>query len=105
MYKFAMVITHLSGITSIIGFIFAFINPSVTLVLAGFSLFASVMNVWFGDQNGFVTEIFTIIMGLLIGLVSEIPIAVAIGAAICFGDALISIIGWISLLVYTGKYR
>ena len=103
MYAFATIFSHISGITSIIGFVCAFSNPGVTMVMAAISLFASVLNVWFGDQNNFVTEIIAIGIGLLVALLFEIEILLALSAAICLGDMIISILGWISLLFILSK--
>lgn len=105
MYKFAVIISHVSGVTSIIGLICAFVYPPLALVLGGFSLFTSVMNVWFGDQNNFVTEIIAIGVGVVIGLLFEVDMVVAIAGAVCGLEAVIAIVGWIALIFMTSRYR
>ena len=84
----------ISAITSIIGIIFFFCGyPIVTIVCAVISLVSSVVNVVKGEQHGFITEIITIIIGLIIALIANIDIINGIAVAICIGDAGLTVFG------------
>lgn len=93
MYAFVNVCSTLSWMTSIVGFVFAFFNPVVTIVCGAFSLFSSIMNVCFGDQNNWNTELFTIVIGIMIGCFSDISIWLSVAAALCLVSGIFGVVG------------
>lgn len=92
-----------SSILSVIGIIFFFINPFITFLCAIFSLFNSVIQICFGDQNNFNTEISTIIIGLIISLIIKQPILKIVSMSVCIADILFLVLGWITMFLFYKK--
>ena len=85
----------LSALISIIGIILFFINPIITIICAAFSIINSILQVFIGEQNNFSTEIFTIIISVIVAFIAKISYINTISFALCIGDALLQIVGWI----------
>ena len=101
---FAKFTSVLSILASIIGVRFFFINPTITIICAVVTLFNSVVQTVCGDQNNLNTEIFTVVIAIIIALIAELSIFNIIGFALCIVETLMNIIGWIIMLVTTKKY-
>lgn len=89
----------LSVVAAIVGVIFFFINPTVTIVCAVISILNSIIQVVCGDQNNLTTEIATIVIAIIIALIADISIFNTICFALCIVEALMTVIGWIFMLV------
>lgn len=98
------IISFLGSLSSIIGIVAFFCNaPVITAICAGVTLIDSFLQVVFGDQNNFNTEIVTIIIGVIIGLVTDIGIVNGIAIALCFGCAIMTILGWGFVLFFQNR--
>lgn len=94
----------LSTLTSSVGIVFFFINPVVTLFCAVFSLLNSWIQVVFAEQNNLNTEVFTVIIACLVALIFNLNYLNTIAFAICIGDAVLSIVGWIAMFFTYKKF-
>lgn len=106
-YVFAKIIEHISTVLAIIGIVsyfkfnyIYFYNEALTItVLCGiFNVIKAFINCAFGGQTNLNTEIFTIIIGFVVGSIYNIPLLPAISLALCIGEVVFSIIGFISYL-------
>ena len=96
----------ISSISAIIGTVFWFINPTITIICAVISALNSIVQVCFGEQTNLVTEIATIIISAIIALIAKTPIFITICFGICITDAVMSILGWITMFVsYKNFYK
>lgn len=100
---FFSILGLISTIASIIGIIFFFINPTVTIICAVISALNSILQVAFGDQNNITTEIVTIIIAVIVALIIQKPIFPIICFAICIADAIMSVLGLISMFIFYKK--
>ena len=100
---FISILGAISTITSVIGIIFFFINPTVTIVCAAISALNSLLQITFGDQSNITTEIVTIIIAIIVALIIQKPIFPIICFALCLGDTLMSVLGWISMFIFYKK--
>ena len=102
-------ITALSGIiatlSSFVGIIFFFINIRVTTICAILLIIDSFIQVIFGEQKNLITETLTIIISIIVALIIRANILNIIAFALCLATALLSIIGWIHMLITVIKYR
>lgn len=60
-------------------------HETITYFCAAFSVIHSFLNVVFGDQNGFGTEIFTIIVAMIVAVVFHLDMLGVVAVAICIG--------------------
>ena len=97
-------LSNISGIVSLIGSVFFFINPVVTIFCAVFSLINSYIQVVYGSQRNFTTEITTMIIGLIVALLAKLSIANTIAFSLCLADAVMFVIGWIGLIISYFKF-
>lgn len=104
MYQISNISGFISSLTSILGTIFYFFNPTVTIVCAILSILNSLIQVVFGDQNNLNTEIATIIIAAIVALFIKTSIFNFTCFAICAVDSLILIIGWI-FMIFTYKKK
>lgn len=95
MLAFLNAFGFISGLLSIIGIILFFINPVFTIFCAAFSIIDSILQIFFGEQNNFSTEIFTIIIAVIIACIAKLSYINTISFALCICNALLWIIGWI----------
>lgn len=95
---FATIFGVLSTIAAIVGVVFFFINPTVTIICAIISALNSLVQVIWGDQNNLNTEIATIVIGVIIALIADFSIFNTICFALCIVEALMTVIGWIFML-------
>ena len=100
---FISILGAISTIASIVGIIFFFINPTVTIVCAAISALNSILQVTFADQNNITTEIVTIIIAVIVAFIIQKPIFPIICFALCLGDTLMSVLGWISMFIFYKK--
>lgn len=91
----------ISSLISVIGIILFFINPVFTIFCAAFSIINSILQVFFGEQNSFSTEtiIIIIIIAVIIASLAKISYINTISFALCIGEVLLCIIGWIFMLL------
>lgn len=102
-HPFVSVLSVIDIIAVIIGCIFYFINPTVTIICGVITAINSVTQVVWGDQNNFSTEIATIIISLIIASLADLPIFEFICFILCAVDLLMLVVGWIISLVYSRK--
>lgn len=100
---FISVIGAISTIASIVGAIFFFINPTVTIICAIISALNSILQVTFGDQNNITTEIAAIIIAVIVALIIQKPVFLIVCFAICLVEALMSVLGWIFMFTFYKK--
>lgn len=100
MYKSptAQISSIVSTLAAIVGIITYFINPTITIICGIISFINSLIQIFFGDQNNITTEIITIIIGLIAALIFDAPIFACICFALCIGEILLLLIGWLMLL-------
>lgn len=97
---FITILGAVSTIASIVGIIFFFIDPTVTIICAIISALNSILQIALGDQNNITTEIVTIIIAVIVALIMQKTIFPIICFALCLVDALMSILGWISMFAF-----
>ena len=91
----------LSFVTSVIGLVLFFsIGADFIIWFALFSLLSSIINVIWGEQNGLTTEEITAIIGAIIAGSTKLTLLQGVSIALCFGDAIFQIIGWVTLLAF-----
>lgn len=81
-----------ASITGIISFLLN--NPIITVICAVVTLVDSGIQIFIGDQNSFITEILTVLIGAIIGLITKIGIFSGIAVALCFVCAFMTLLGW-----------
>lgn len=98
------ILSNIIGVmASIVGIVTFFCGfPIVTIVCAVITLFDSFIQVIAGDQNNFITEIVTIIIGVIVGLTTTIGVVDGISIALCFGCLALAVVGWAFILI-SGK--
>ena len=96
--SFSTTVGVVSTISAIIGIVFFFINPIVTIVCGCITILNSLVQITFGGQNNIATEIITALIGLIVSLFVGSPIFLTICFALCIGDAVISTLGYVMLL-------
>ena len=100
------IIGFVSSISAIVGVVFWFINPTVTIVCALITIIDSIIQVIFGDQNNLTSEIATVIISAIISLIAKTPTFETICFGLCLVAAVFAIIGWISMLIsYKNFYK
>lgn len=95
----AKFIGTLSTISSVIGLIYFFINPTVTIICGIISIINSIIQVLFSDQNSLTTETLTIFISIIVALIIHKPIFQTVCFALCIGDVLFLLLGWIHLII------
>ena len=98
MFLFLNIFSIISNVFSIVGIICGFSGIYALLYIAsGITLMNSFMQVIFGVQKNFITEIATIIVGVIISLIFKIPMLIAIAFALCFAELIMYILGIIMM--------
>ena len=92
---FLNILGFIITLTSILGIIFFFINPVITIVCAVLSILNSVIQIFAGQQNNFTTELITGIIAVIIAFIAKISYINTICIALCIGDVLMNIMGLI----------
>ena len=89
-------------ISGLIGTIFFFSgNRSITYICAAITLLDSFIQVPIGEQKNFATELVTVIIRLIVGLITNIGIADGISISLCIGCLALAILGWsLQLIAY-----
>ena len=98
----------LSAITlicAILGIIFTFINPIVSIICASICIIHSICNVIFGDQNNLSSEIMTVIGAVIIALIFDFNILNTICFFICLAEFILRIVSVIVAEQTKGKWR
>lgn len=95
---FAQLFNIISTLAAIIGIITYFINPAIAIVCGIISFLNSLVQIFLGDQNNLTTEIITIILAVIIALIIDVPIFTFICFALCAGEIILLLLGWILLL-------
>ena len=101
---FAKFTSVLSILASIIGAIFFFVNPTITIVCAIICVFNSIVQVICRNQKNLITEILTVIIAIIIAAIADLLIFDTICFALCIVEALMNIFGWIFMFVAMKKY-
>lgn len=99
MFLISRIFSLLTTIISIIGIIFYFVNPTVTTVCACFSVINSFIQIIYGDQKNFSTEILTVIIAVIVSGIRDLSYWNTICFSLCIADVLLAVLGWISLLI------
>lgn len=92
-----------SFVASIVGIVFFFIKPIITLFCSIVTVLLSIFDCIWGEQTNFNTEIATIIIAIVICCFTHTPIFYGIGFALCITEFLFSLIGYISLWIKLRK--
>ena len=94
-------IGFISTLTSIVGVIAFFCKAFPLLIFcAVISILNSFIQVIFGEQNNFTTEIATIILFGIISFFAKANIPIMISFGICIADVIMSVLGWISIFIF-----
>ena len=97
----ANILGFLSFAASVVGIVLFFGKGADLIVwFALFSLLSSLVNVVWGDQNNLNTEILTIIIGAVISSFTALTLLSGISIALCVGDVVMQIIGYVALLSF-----
>ena len=102
--SFTNIVSVLSIVLCIVGIVFFFINPIITVICGVFSALNSIIQILFGEQNGLTTEVITIAIAAVIAKITNSSTIIAICFGLCIIDLLFSIIGW-SVMFFTFKRR
>jgi len=98
MALFTMISSVVATISGLIGVISFFLgNPLITIVCAVICLCNSVIQVLFGGQNGFFTEIIAILVGLVVNRFVGMWWLPIVSVAICIENILFSITGYLGI--------
>jgi hypothetical protein len=89
----------ISFIACIIGIIYYFSMPIVTVICGAISILNSIIQLFRGAQNNLGTEIFIFIIGVIIALVFKLPFLATVGFVFCIGEVLLALIGIILMLI------
>lgn len=98
--KLINTISWLTMVISIIGIISFYIDkPSVVYIAASITIFNSLIQVVFGGQNSFATEVFTVFLALVLSIFMSSPTLLVISLFLCFSDAIIGLLGLLQLIL------
>lgn len=87
-------------IAALFGTIFFFQGAQhIAYICAAITILDSFIQVIVGNQKNFATEILTVLIGLIIGIITKISIIDGISIALCIGCLLLSAIGWIFQII------
>ena len=103
MNKFTTISGLISNLAAIVGVIFGFINPTVTIICAIIALIDSFLQITFGDQNNLGTEFLEIIIGLIVAWISGESWLVMTSYVICMGTAIVWIVGIATYFIIGNK--
>lgn len=104
MKKFVEILGTIEFLTSLAGIICFFTgHQTITLFCAAFSILHSFLNVVFGDQNGFGTEILTIFIGMIVAVVFRLNMLNVVAVAICIGVYAILLIPLVLFAIFGRK--
>jgi hypothetical protein len=78
-------------------------HETITYFCAAFSILHSFLNVVFGEQNGFGTEILTIIVGVIVAVVFHLDMLGVVAVAICIGSVAILIVPLVLFAIFGRK--
>ena len=98
---FAVIFQYISFVIAVIGIICYFNNTYFLTIICGFfTLIDSFIQVLWGDQNNFNTEIAFIVIAVVIALIFKLPLLPFIALILCITSVLFELIGWI-LMFFT----
>jgi hypothetical protein len=104
MKKFVEIMGGIELLVALVGIVCFFIgHETITLFCAAFSLLHSFLNVVFGDQNGFGTEILTIFIGMIVAVVFRLNMLNVVAVAICIGVYAILLIPLVLFAIFGRK--
>lgn len=86
----------ISSIGSVVGIVFFFINPIITILCGVLSLLSSIINVTYGDQNNLSTEISTIIIASVVALFTNLNWLEFSTFLLCTAEIIVLIVGWLT---------
>lgn len=93
-------------IVAILGTAFYFLDlPGLMFLCSALVIADSIIQVLFGGQNGFTTEILASIIGFIVSRIFQINIIETVSVAICIECVLLSGIGYIMVLIYFVKLK
>jgi len=104
MKKFVEVMGTIEFLTSLAGVICFFTgHQAITLFCAAFSLLHSFLNVVFGDQNNLGTEIFTVIVAMIVAVIFKLDMLGVVAVAICIGTYAILLLPLVLFAIFGAK--
>ena len=103
MNKFTTISGLISNLAAIVGVIFGFINPTVTIICAIIALIDSFLQITFGEQNNLVTEFLEIIIGLIVAWISGESWLLMTSYVVCMGTAIVWIVGIAAYFIIGNK--
>ncbi len=101
--KIAGISSIISTMTEIVGIIFFFSNPTITIFCAIVSWINSFLQSVYGGQRTFNTEIATIVISAVIAVIIKKPVFSIICFGTCIGSLLCLFFGWILMLFFYNK--
>ena len=88
-----------SFVSSVLGIIFFFSNPTVTIYCACICILNSLIQVTSGSQNNIGSEIFTIIVAMVVAAIIKKPMLDIVVFAICLSDIAFLVLGYVFLIL------
>ena len=93
----------ISLVASIVGVIFYFINPTVTIICGIISVINSVYQCCKGVQNNINTELAAVALGLLGAIIFKVSIFATICFALCVAESVLMIAGTLLMFIFFKK--
>ena len=104
--KTSNIISAISTIFAIAGIVCFFCGlRTITIICAVVTIIDSFVQIRWGDQNNFVTEIIAAIVGVFVALFTKTNIVHLISVALCIWCIVALLFGWIYLIVITRKCK
>jgi hypothetical protein len=104
MKKFVEVLGGIEFFVAIAGIVCFFTgHQTITFFCAAFSLLHSFLNVVFGEQNGFGTEILTVVVAIVVAVVFHLDMFGVVAVAICIGSVAIMIVPLLLFAIFGAK--
>ena len=96
----------IANIVAIAGIVCFFCGlRTVTVICAVITIIDSFIQIRWGDQNNFVTEIIAAIVGVFVALFTKTNIVHLISVVLCIWCIVALLFGWIYLIVITRKCK
>lgn len=89
-------IADIAGCTGIVMYFIGM--PIITVICASITIIDSIVQVVWGGQNNFITEVIAIIIGIIVGYVFNIHIVNSISLVLCIFCTVFLVIGLIPLI-------
>lgn len=92
----------LGGIAAVVGIVFWFVPSlpnTVTYICAGICILDNVVQVFFGNQNNFATEIYAVIIAAIICVIWKRPLLPMAALCLCFESALMTVLAPLVMMI------